>query len=232
MREKIYKVIEKGKPDNKWSLVYDSILFIAIIASLVPLAFKKQNIIFFIIDKITVTIFIIDYILRWITSDIRYNKKTILSFIKYPFTFMAIIDLITIIPSIVVFKNSVNSLKALRVLRVFRAMRYSKNFQTIGAVYKKSREALLIVIGLAVGYILATALIIFNVEPKSFETFFDAIYWATITLTTVGYGDIYPVTKLGQIITMLSSFLGIAIIALPAGIITAGYMDELKKNRK
>ncbi|MCD7843371.1 MAG: potassium channel family protein, partial [Clostridiales bacterium] len=82
---------------------------------------------------------------------------------------------------------------------------------------------------LAVGYVLISALIVFNVEPDTFDTFFDAIYWATVSLTTVGYGDIYPVTVIGKIVAMMSSFIGIAIIALPSGIITAGYMSELSK---
>ncbi len=83
----------------------------------------------------------------------------------------------------------------------------------------------------AVGYILVSALIIFNVEGDSFTNFFDAVYWATVSLTTVGYGDIYPVTTAGRIIAMISSLLGIAIVALPAGIITAGYMDVLNNNK-
>ena len=83
-----------------------------------------------------------------------------------------------------------------------------------------------------VGYILISALIIFNVEGDSFETFFDAIYWATVSLTTVGYGDIYAVTTAGRIITMISSIFGIAIVALPAGIITAGYMEALNEAKK
>ena len=64
-------------------------------------------------------------------------------------------------------------------------------------------------------------------EPDSFDTFFDAVYWATVSLTTVGYGDIYPVTGIGRVVTMLSSIFGIAIIAMPSGIITAGFMEEL-----
>lgn len=74
-----------------------------------------------------------------------------------------------------------------------------------------------------------SALIMFNVEPDTFGNFFDAIYWATVSLTTVGYGDIYATSTLGKIITMISSIFGIAIVALPAGIITAGYMDEINK---
>ena len=70
----------------------------------------------------------------------------------------------------------------------------------------------------------------YNVEPDSFNTFFDAVYWATISLTTVGYGDIYPTSTLGRIVTMVSSVFGIAIIALPSGIITGGYLTELNNN--
>ena len=97
---------------------------------------------------------------------------------------------------------------------------------------KNAKDALLAVCTLAIGYIFVSALIIFNVESDSFATFFDAIYWATISLTTVGYGDIYPVTTAGRMITMLSSIFGIAIVALPAGIITAGYMDALSDEKK
>ena len=85
---------------------------------------------------------------------------------------------------------------------------------------------------LAAGYVLISALVIFNVEPDSFENFFEAVYWATVSLTTMGYGDIYPVTTLGRIVTMVSSIFGIAIIALPAGIITAGFMEQLNSKEE
>ena len=82
---------------------------------------------------------------------------------------------------------------------------------------------------LAAAYVMISALVIFNAEPDTFDTFFDAIYWATVSLTTMGYGDIYPVTTIGRIVTMVSSVFGIAIIALPSGIITAGLMEEINK---
>ena len=107
--------------------------------------------------------------------------------------------------------------------------RYSKSVRIIVSVFKKSKESLIAVGTLAIAYIIISALIVFNVEPESFNTFFDAIYWATVSLTTVGYGDIYPVPTIGRIVTMISSVFGIAIVALPAGIITAGYMNEIEK---
>lgn len=85
---------------------------------------------------------------------------------------------------------------------------------------------------LTLGYILFAALVIFNVEPDSFDSFFDAVYWATVSLTTVGYGDIYPVSAVGRFVTMISSVFGIAIVALPAGIITAGYMKEIEEDEE
>ena len=82
---------------------------------------------------------------------------------------------------------------------------------------------------MAIAYVLISALVIYNVEPESFANFFDAIYWAACTLTTVGYGDVYPVTMTGRVISMISAVVGIALIALPSGIITSAYLDELRK---
>ena len=83
---------------------------------------------------------------------------------------------------------------------------------------------------LAVGYILISALAIFSVEGDAFQNFYEAVYFATVSLTTMGYGDIYPVTILGRAVTMLSSVVGIAIVALPSGIITAGYIKVLNRH--
>ncbi len=124
--------------------------------------------------------------------------------------------------------KTIRLIRTFRVLRIFKSFRYSKNIQIILQVGKNSKKALIAVLYLAIGYIFVCALIIFNVEPDSFNTFFDAI---TISLTTVGYSDIYPITTLGRIITMVSSFMGIAIVALPAGIITAGYMKEIESDK-
>lgn len=145
---------------------------------------------------------------------------------------MALADLLCILPSLFLLNNSLRLFKILhmlRTLRIFKFFRYSKNIQILTNVLKKQKDSLIIVGLLALGYIFISALIIFNVEPSTFPNFFDAPYWATNSLTTVGYGDIYAVSTTGKIITMISSFLGIAIVALPAGIITAGYMKEIKE---
>ncbi len=236
MRRKIYEITEVSTSNNSASKYYDCFMIAVIILSLIPIAFKQETTLLIVLNYSTVTVFIIDYFLRLITADIKLSKKGFSSFIRYPFTPMAIVDLISILPSFIGigagFKllRVIRMVRAMRVLRVFKALRYSKSLIIIGRVLKSSKDSLLAVGSLAIGYILVSALIILNVEPDSFNNFFDAIYWATVSLTTVGYGDIYPVSTIGRVITMISSFFGIAIVALPAGIITAGYMREIEKD--
>ena len=234
MRKKIYSIIEPIGNENKLSNIYDFIMMTTIVVSIIPLAFKETNDFFQLIDYITVSIFILDYLLRLLTADYKL-KKSVASFFVYPLTPMAIIDLISILPSVTVLNSSFRLLKlfrllrTLKVLRAFKFLRYSKSFDIISNVFKKQKKVLSAVATMAVAYVLISALVIYNVEPESFDTFFDAIYWATISLTTVGYGDIYPVTTIGRIVTMISSVFGIAIIALPSGVITAGYLEEVNK---
>jgi voltage-gated potassium channel len=206
-----------------------------IVVSIFPLAFKETNALFQWMDYITVGIFIVDYILRLITADLKLNKS-VASFFLYPLTPMAIIDLVAILPSFAMINSGfalfrlLRVFRALKVLRVFKFLRYSKSFDIILNVFKKQKKVLSTVASLAVAYVIVSALVIYNVEPESFNTFFDAIYWATVSLTTVGYGDIYPVTTIGRIVTMISSIFGIAVIALPSGVITAGYLEEVNKD--
>lgn len=236
MRRRIFEIIEVSKDNDKISSLYDFSMLIAIIMSIIPLAYKKAPTAFRYTDIITTILFIFDYLLRFMTADLKLEGKP-LPFLRYPFTIWAIIDLISILPTLTILSPGFKLLRLFRIFRTFRvfrvlkAFRYSKNVEIICKVIINSKDALLTVCTLAIGYIFVSALIIFNVEAESFETFFDAIYWACVSLTTVGYGDIYPVTTAGRIITMISSMFGIAIVALPAGIITAGYIDIISQEK-
>ena len=150
---------------------------------------------------------------------------------------MAVIDLLSILPAITMLNNGLKLLKffrflkALKLFRSLKFLRYIKSFDILANVFRKQKRIFTAVATMATVYVIMSALVIYNVEPESFETFFDAIYWATISLTTVGYGDIYPITTIGRIVTMISSVFGIAIIALPSGVITAGYLSEINKDQ-
>ncbi len=232
-RRRLFEVIETAKEDDRLSNVYDVFMMIVIVVSIIPLAFKEEPDFFLVVDKICAGIFILDYLLRLFTADLKLKKGRI-SFPLYPVTPMALIDLLCILPSLSAISNAFRVLKVfrllrtLRVFRVIKAVRYSRSINMIRDVFMIEKKPLLTVFVLAAGYVLVSALVIFNVEPDLFGTFLDAVYWATVSLTTMGYGDITPVTSVGRAVTILSSMFGIAIIALPSGIITAGFMRILR----
>ena len=186
--------------------------------------------------------FVTDYLLRWITADLHSKKNKVMAFVVYQFTLMAIVDLLSILPTVNLLNPTFKVMrisKLLKVLRVIKVIRYFEPLEIILAVIRRQNKILYTVLSLALFYIFITALIMFNAEedinPETrqylFDSFFDAFYWAACTLSTVGYGDIYPISDIGRVISRISSMVGIAIIALPSGIITAGYMDELKSRR-
>ena len=242
MRKRIFYLIEQARDGDHLSYAYDLFMLVAITASIIPLMFAEEIAAFRIIEKITVAFFIIDYFLRWLTADYRLQKKG-WSFVLYPFSGWAIIDILSILPGLSLLGRGFKIFRVtrlLRILRLFKFFRYSDKIRVLGRVVRKEKGVLLTVLGIAVFYVFLTALIMFNAEPHinpatgamTFENFFDALYWATVTLTTVGYGDMVPVTDIGRFISMLSSLFGVAIIALPSGVITASYLDELRAMKR
>lgn len=241
MRKRLFEIIEKDRENDWASYCYDALMLIAITVSIVPLMFVDEYNVFRIFEQVTVVIFIIDYVLRWITADYRVGKQG-WSFLLYPFTGWAIIDLLSILPGLHVLGQTFKIFRVarlLKVLRLFKFIRYSDNIRVLGKVIHKEKQILMTVLWIAIFYVFLTALIMFNAEPhinsetgtSTFNTFFDALYWATVTLTTVGYGDMIPITDIGRFVSMLSSLFGVAIIALPSGVITAGYLDELRNKK-
>lgn len=242
LQQKIYNLINRDRKGMWASRIYDWYMLVLIIASIVPLMFIEDYPIFKVIEIVTVVAFIIDYILRWGTSNILLKKGWV-SYIIYPFTPMAIIDLLSILPGLNLISPSFKLLRLTRLLKIVRLLkvfRYSDKITMFLRVLKKERRVLFSVLMLALFYIFITALVMFNAEPhinpntgaETFHSFFDALYWATVTLTTVGYGDLCPVTDIGRVVSMLSSLFGVAIIALPSGVITASYLEELREYRK
>lgn len=233
LRLRIYEIVETASPGDWLSQIYDKAMILCIVLSIFPLCFKQSNLIFESLEDVAVGVFAIDYVLRWITADLHHQKWGRSAFIRYPFTFFAIVDLLSIAPLFAGINRGLRLLRLLRLaksLKTLRLFRYSTGFQVIYKAIQKEQQALWTVLFLSIGYIFLTALLMFSVEPQSFHSFFDAIYWAVTTLTTVGYGDIYPVSNFGRIVSMISSFVGVAIVALPTGIITAGFMSEMEQH--
>lgn len=233
-RKEIFDFIESDPDSSRAARIYNSSMTVVICLSLLPLMFKESSLALDILDKACAAFFILDFAARWLTADLKFGSNSPLSFLRYPLTPMAIVDLLSILPSFLELNGGLKALRvlrlmrSLRVFRVFKLVRHSKNLAIINRVVKASKAPLCIVGAFALGYIIVSALVVFSIEPDTFDNFFEAIYWATVSLTTVGYGDIYPVSTMGRFIAMVSSVFGIAIIALPAGIITAGYMTAIE----
>jgi len=233
-KRRIYEIIEASKENDLASKSYDIMMFMAVSVGMIPLCMKTENIYAQAIDIVTIVLFLIDYIIRLYTADFKMGYKSIVSVLAYLITPMAIIDLLSITPILaLLFPNSV-SLGLLRIFRVFQLLklvRYSKTMTIIINTIKRVKGPLFAVLVISIIYILASAMVIFQVEPDLFNNFFEAVYWATISITTIGYGDIAPVTEIGRFVTIISSLVGVAVIALPTGIITAAYTDELKRRK-
>lgn len=230
MRDEIYVLISKAHKHDWKSKIYNYFICTVSVVSIVPLMFKQTNAILEMLDLITVYLLFLDYILRWIVADYTVGKKKgIWSFIMYPFTPFAILDIISLLPSLGLLSKG---WRMLRMLRISKILHYSKNFALITKVFNKEKETLSSVLVIAISYIFVSALAMFSYEPNTFDSFFDALYWATTALTTVGYGDVYPVSQVGKFISMISSIFGIAVIALPAGIITGGFLEQISNRDK
>lgn len=239
IRNKIYGVIETGIGEPHWlSKLYDVLMSCAIVASLIPLMFTESRPIFEWMDSISCGLFIIDYLLRWLTADLHLPKYGKWSFLLYPFSLMAIIDLLSILPSISALNSAFKVLRTTRLVKIFRVVklfRYYEPLQLVIRVLKKERAVLITVLALALFYIFVIALVIFNVEGVNpvtgelvFPSFLDALYWATCTVTNMGFDSYYPATTVGKTICIISATVGVAIIALPAGAVTSAYMEEIR----
>lgn len=238
MKEKLYSILNVDDQSSTLSQLYNYTNIVMTIISLFPLMVHRQSDTLLTIEAVAVIYFIIDYFLRWSTADQHLvDKSSTKAYITYPFTPLAIFDLLAILPFIGLFDQSFRLFRLLRLvrsLRIFRAIRLiqnSKSFSILAQTLQKQKDSLILVMIIVFSYIFIASLLIFNVEPQSFPSFLDAVFWATSSLTTATYGDIYPTSNLGQILSIISYLVGIGVVALPSSLLTAGYIEELEKEK-
>jgi voltage-gated potassium channel len=188
----------------------------------------------------SVTVFIIEYILRVWTSDLRERyKNTKYSRLKYVFSPMAIIDLLAVLPvvlNVFIDLRFLRILRLTRILRVFKLSRYSNAINLLRKVVKDKKEELLATIFITFILLFIAATLMYNIEHQehkdAFPNILSSFWWAVATLTTIGYGDVFPVTALGKFLSALIALLGIGLVALPTGIISSGFIEEISNRRK
>ncbi len=187
--------------NSKYSIIFISISFLPLMG--INIGFWGNLFLF--------VYFILEFI-------INLRNKTIKKFWLF-------IDIINLLP----FAPKLNKFRILKIFRIFKFVINSKGFSILKNSIRKNKTVFIAIIQISLIYMLLTSLLIFSIEPQTFDyKYYEAFYWAGITLTTVGYGAIYPVTLLGQYVALLSSFIGIGIIALPTGIIGASLIKEIE----
>lgn len=232
-RKQIFDVIEPLSKRHKNSRTYDKAMVVVTMISFIPLVFHDESIWpLRMINIICALIFIADYLMRFITADYHYKDHSRLSFMRYPFSPMALIDLLVILSVTTAMNSGLRILRAARLLHVVRIFQHSRSLQLIKIVLKRAKWPLVFVASLAIIYIFVVAAMMFNEEPELFPSFLDALYWAVVSLSTIGYGDLVPVTDLGKIITSVSALVGLAVFALPTSVITAEYVAVVNEYRE
>lgn len=238
MKEKLHAILSVEDTSDMTSKLYNYLNISMTIISLVPLMFERQSESLLTIEMVAVIFFIGDYLLRWLTADKQMEDKSpVKAYLTYPFTLYAIIDILAVLPFLGLINQSLRLFRvfrlfrSLRVFRAFRLFQNSKSFGVLKRTLKKQKDSIIIVVIIVSTYIFIAALLVFNIEPDTFPSFLQAILWATESLTTATYTDHRPTSTLGEILSIISYLVGVGIIALPTSILTAGYIDELEKEK-
>ena len=241
-KEKVFNIIYeygKGRVSRVFNIFIIALIsanFVIVIADTFNSSGNVSNF-FHIFEIFSVAIFTVEFILRIWTADLLYPKLgKVKARFKYLFSFYALIDLLAILPFYigVVLPKDLIALRALRAFRLLRLMklgRYSNAISITGTVLKSRAKLLLSAIFLISLLMLIMAVAMYHIEnaaqPDKFTNAFDSLWWAIATVTTVGYGDITPITVMGKILGALIAFLGIGMIAIPTAIITDGFIKQL-----
>jgi voltage-gated potassium channel len=225
-------------------IIIQSLIIINVVAIILS-SFKQldgYNIWFDIIELISVIIFTIEYVLRLLTARYKFpNTVSVLAIIKYIKTPMAVIDLLAILPFYLPFffpfdLRFMRVLRLTRTLRILKLNRYSKSLQILGKVLNKKKGDLIVTLFVTLVLIIFASSLMYYLESEEqseqFPNIIASAWWAIATLTTVGYGDVYPVTVLGKIFSAIVALLGIGLVAIPTGIISSGFVEEVQTNQK
>ena len=210
----------------------------AVMLSTVHALSIKYAAFFHLFEELSVFIFTVEYLLRlWICVLDGSHRHPITGRIKYVFTPFALIDLVAIAPFYLPMIIPVNLIfiRVLRLLRLFRLLklgRYSESIRTLGAILRAKKEEMAVAATMAAMLLVfASGLMYFienQVQPEAFSSIPATMWWAVETMTTVGYGDVYPVTPAGKVLAAIIAILGIAIFLLPASIAAAAYGEQLR----
>jgi len=248
VKKRIYKLVEKGSHGSFINAGFDYFIMVLIVLNVIALMFEtfpeiRESWSGFLtgFEIVSVMIFSTEYVLRLYVSDITHpSKSRFKSMLKFIFSTYGLIDLLAIMPFYLPFLITIDLrfLRLIRLMRFFRVLkinRYNNSLFQIWSVIKDKKPELLITGFVSVLVLFIASFLMYEVEgqvqPEKFPNILESFWWAIATLTTVGYGDVYPITGLGKFISGLIAVMGIGLIALPTGIISAGFMEKINKKK-
>ena len=244
----VFEVIQPAENGRIASKIFDLIILAFILLSVVsvfittfdlPQEYQKslQQ-----IEQISLIVFSVEYLLRIWTADLLYPGSGFFrSRIKYIFSGMALIDLLAILPFYLPMLLPVNligirAVRLVRLLRLFKLNRYSDALTSIAGVFKRKAREIFASLFFVLILLVVSSLLIYYAEhdaqPQQFQNAFSGLWWAVATLTTVGYGDIYPITPVGRMLGAAIAILGIGMVAVPTSILSAGFVEVLEKENQ
>lgn len=247
-KKRVYDVIQIGNVGDWLSRSFDIFITIVIFVSLaaaILATYKEMKPYMGIIDAIelvTVVIFTIEYVLRLWTADIMYpGKSGLMARVTFFFSVTGLIDFLTFFPYYlpIVFPAGTVAFRVFRVIRIFRLFKINSRydaFNVIIDVLNEKKKQIFSSVIMVLILMVASSLCMYSLEheaqPEVFKNAFSGIWWSTSTLLTIGYGDIYPVTVGGKIMAIVISFLGVGMVAIPTGIISAGFVESYTRINK
>lgn len=245
LRARIYEVIESTQPGNGIGVWFDRFLIVLIVTNVIAVILETVDQIsevysdfFFVFELFSVAIFSIEYLMRlWtIVDGPNANfRAPVAGRLRYALTPMALIDIAAILPFYlsVFIGIDLRFMRVFRLLRLLKLTRYSTAMHMLGATLYTQRRALLAALMIVFMTLILTSSVIYlfekDAQPEAFGSIPEAMWWGLATLTTVGYGDIYPITLVGKIFGSIVMILGIGIFALPVGILATGFAEEIRK---
>ena len=245
LKQWVFCMLQPDEKETKAEKIFDVFIISLIIINVVMVIADKFSLpaavktAFEYLEFVSVIVFTIEYLLRLWTARLLYpGLSAPRAYIKYIFSFMAIIDLLAILPFYLpyIFPIDLRVLRTLRIVRLFRLFkvnRYTNSLSLIAKVFK-SKASQLVSSVFVVGLLMViSSVLMYSIEnpvqPDVFKNAFSGLWWAVATFTTVGYGDIYPITGAGKILSAIIAMLGIGLVAVPTGIISAGFIENISE---
>lgn len=246
LKRRIFLTLEIGEGNDKLSRRVDTVIMTmillnvaAIIIETVDSIHDKYHLVFRYIEYFSVAFFSLEYIGRvWTCTFMEKYRHPLLGRLRFMFSFLALVDLLAILPFYLPLFVSLDGrvlrlMRLFRIVRIFKMGRYSTAFNMISTVIYKRREYLFVTLTIVLVMLVLASSLMYYVEneaqPEAFDSIPKTMWWGVATLTTVGYGDMYPITPLGKLLGAFIAILGVGIFALPAGIIASGFDAEIKR---